>query len=223
MPLNNSLSFLSDLSDAQVESVAKFAEEASHKKGDAIFANGEPGDCCYLVLEGAVRINAMIAEDVEETLVTVRQGAVFGELALITGDSRNANAVAIEDCQLAIIKAADFATLIGAEAEIGRRLLQKLCQTLSERLQNTTRQYARAVAWGIHVSDVVGLNFDTLIASQRELRIRLLNSDTVSGTLLRVESGNHTELLLRDDAGAYTIVPYAAIAAITFAESATNG
>jgi CRP-like cAMP-binding protein len=222
MPLSNALTFLADLSDAQVESVAKFATETRHKKDDAIFATGDPGDCCYLVLEGAVRINANIAENVEETLVTVRQGGVFVEMALITGDARSAHAVAIEDCELAVIKAADFATVIADKPEIDRHLLQQLCHPLSERLQTTTRQYARAAAWGIDISDVVGLNFDTLIASQRELRIRLLNGDTVSGTLLRVEEGTHTELLLRDNAGAYTILPYAAIAAITF-EATSDG
>ena len=216
MKLTQDLSFLADLSDEQIATVAESATSTSHKSGDAIFASGDPGDCCYLVIKGAVRINAVISANVEETLVTVRQGGVFGELALITGETRSATAVAIEDCTLAVIQAADFAKLIDEHADIGRHLLNRLCQTLSSRLQTTTRQYASAVAWGNTISDVVGLNFDTLIAAHRELRIRLLNGDTVTGTLLRVEQGMQTELLLRGSDGAHTILPYQAIASISF-------
>jgi CRP-like cAMP-binding protein len=216
MKLSNSLSFLADLSDEQVATIAEIAASVSHKAGEAIFETGDPRDCCYLVLKGAVRINALIAGDVEETLVTVREGGVFGELALITGETRSAKAVAIEDCELAVIAAADFSKLVADKPEIGRHLLQQLCHTLSSRLKTTTRQYANAVAWGINISDVVGLNYDSLIAGHRELRIRLVNGDTVTGTLLRVEHGDQTELLLRNSDGSLTIILYGAIASISF-------
>jgi CRP-like cAMP-binding protein len=62
-----------------------------------IFRNGEPGDCCYIVLNGAVRISKFLPHIGEEALAVLKPGDYFGEMALIDSSPRSAGAIANDD------------------------------------------------------------------------------------------------------------------------------
>ena len=63
---------------------------------DIIFYEGEPGDCLYLVCEGSVRISKAGRGGQQETLGFIQPGNFFGEMALIDGQPRSAQASANE-------------------------------------------------------------------------------------------------------------------------------
>jgi signal transduction histidine kinase len=65
--------------------------------GDVIFREGNPGDCLYLVCQGAVRISKAMTGSQSETLSYVQPGSFFGEMALIDGQPRSAQATAAAD------------------------------------------------------------------------------------------------------------------------------
>ncbi|MBI2236090.1 MAG: cyclic nucleotide-binding domain-containing protein [Magnetospirillum sp.] len=76
--------------------------------GTVVFAQGEPGNAAYLLHSGSISMRqAAYGQMVELDIIT--PGEVFGEMAVLGGGTRLAAAVAVEDCVISRIPAADFA------------------------------------------------------------------------------------------------------------------
>src|SRR5262249_26326771 len=98
----------------------------SFNSGQAIFREGDKGDCMFAVVEGTVDIE--IDGGVVET---VKVGGVFGEMALIDGQPRSATAVASSACRLAAIDEKRFLRLV----EVTPRFALQIMQVISQRLR----------------------------------------------------------------------------------------
>lgn len=98
----------------------------SFKQGETIFKKGDPGECMFAVVTGAVDIS--IGSAVAER---VAPGGVFGEMALIDKQPRSATAVAAADCALAAIDEKRFLRLV---EQVPRFALQVM-QVITERLR----------------------------------------------------------------------------------------
>ena len=106
------------------------ADIRSFKQGETIFKNGDPGDCMFAVVEGAVEI------DLAGTVVErIGPGGVFGEMALIDGQPRSATAVAAADCSVAAINEKRFLRLV----EMTPRFALQVMQVITERLRRVSR------------------------------------------------------------------------------------
>src|SRR5262249_22606850 len=70
--------------------------------GQTIFTMGAPGDSMLAVLNGEVRISVPSYRDRELQLAILQPGEVFGEIAVLDGKERTADAQAITDCDLAV-------------------------------------------------------------------------------------------------------------------------
>jgi CRP-like cAMP-binding protein len=66
----------------------------AYDKGDVIFNEGDVGDCLYLVCEGNVKISKLGRNGQQETLGFIQPGNFFGEMALLDGQPRSAQATA---------------------------------------------------------------------------------------------------------------------------------
>ena len=62
----------------------------------------------------------------------IGKGAIFGEIALLDGRPRTADAVAITDCDLFVIERRDFLPLMREEPEITFKLIEILCARLRQ-------------------------------------------------------------------------------------------
>jgi CRP-like cAMP-binding protein len=76
------------------------------------FAEGDPADCMYLVLEGVFEVRVKSADDREITIATIKTGEYFGEQALMPGSSgrRNAGVRALTQCKAFRIAGNQIAT-----------------------------------------------------------------------------------------------------------------
>ena len=99
------------------------------RRGETIFKEGDPADCMFTVVEGAVEIQLR-----GTVLEHITAGGVFGEMALIDGLPRSATAVAVADCSLAAINEKRFLRLI----EVTPRFALQIMQLISERLRRTS-------------------------------------------------------------------------------------
>lgn len=98
----------------------------SYPQGALIFKEGDPGDCLFAVVEGMVEIR-LHGNAVEQ----VAAGGVFGEMALIDGQPRSASAIAVTDCQLAVIPEKRFLRLV----EQTPRFALEIMRVVTERLR----------------------------------------------------------------------------------------
>jgi CRP/FNR family transcriptional regulator, cyclic AMP receptor protein len=71
-----------------------------------------------------------------EAMDLIGQGDIFGEIALLDGSPRSADAIAITDCELFVIERRDFLPLVKEEPEIAIKMIEILCA----KLRRTTEQ-----------------------------------------------------------------------------------
>ena len=94
-------------------------------KGTTIFREGEDGGFMYIIHKGKVRISRKGIE-----IAVLEKGDFFGDISLLTGQPRVADAEAIEDCELLYIDELMFDEMMKKHPDISLRLLRKLAARL---------------------------------------------------------------------------------------------
>jgi len=106
--------------------------------GEAIFLKGAPGDNMMALLSGNVRISVDSAEGRALVLAILQPGEVFGEIALLDGKERTANATAITACSLAILDRREMLAFFERQPGAWSYIVSVLC----DRLRKTDEQFA---------------------------------------------------------------------------------
>ncbi len=105
-----------------------------YKKSDSVFHQGDPGDSLYIIESGSVKIVLPSPDGQEDAIIaTLGRGEFFGELALLDGEPRSADAVAKEDTALLVLERDDFLAFLDRSPEVATKLLA----ALSRRLRRT--------------------------------------------------------------------------------------
>jgi CRP/FNR family transcriptional regulator, cyclic AMP receptor protein len=98
--------------------------------GDTIFLMGSPGNSMIAVLRGTVRISVPSPEGREIVLAILQPGEVFGEIALLDGKERTADARAMTACDLAVVERRDVMEFLERQPDAWPRLVEVLCRRL---------------------------------------------------------------------------------------------
>jgi CRP/FNR family transcriptional regulator, cyclic AMP receptor protein len=106
--------------------------------GETIFLMGSPGDSMMAVLSGNVRISITSAEGREIVLAILSEHDVFGEIAMLDGKGRTADACAMTPCTLAILERRDVLAFLARHSSACSRLIEVLCS----RLRHTDEHFA---------------------------------------------------------------------------------
>ena len=107
--------------------VAEAADETSTLSGQTIFEKGSEGDSMYVIADGSVRIH-----DGVKTLASLPQGAFFGELSILDGETRSATATAETDCLLLVIRQDSFRRILSKQFDVTENLLKILVRRIRE-------------------------------------------------------------------------------------------
>jgi CRP/FNR family cyclic AMP-dependent transcriptional regulator len=118
------------LAAEEITSILKLAKERRFADGQTIFQKGEAGPSLMAVLDGRVRISSCSPEGKEVILSIVEPGQIFGEIALLDGQARSADATAAGDCTVLVIDRPEFNAFLERNPQITARLLSFLCQRL---------------------------------------------------------------------------------------------
>lgn len=94
-------------------------------KGIVIFREGEEGRFMYLIHKGKVKISRR-----GEEIVVLGKGDFFGDLGLLTGQPRVADAIAEEDCELILVDESVFDEIIKSSPALSIRMMRKLAHRL---------------------------------------------------------------------------------------------
>ena len=139
-----------DLPPAVIEHLGSYMKTRRVARGTSIFAKGDPGSGLMGVLAGAVKVSVASADGKDIVLNVFREGDIFGEIALLDGRPRTADATAMSDCELIVIERRDFVPFLSSQPDVMLKFIEILCS----RLRRTSEQ----------VQDITFLNLPTRLA-----------------------------------------------------------
>jgi CRP-like cAMP-binding protein len=119
-----------------ISRLASYAHSKSAAAGTTIFERGDPGNSLFAVCSGTVKISNRSTEGKDAVFNLIKAGEIFGEIAMLDGHPRTADALAITDCDLLVIDRRDFVPMVTQSPEIALKLIEILCA----RLRHTSEQ-----------------------------------------------------------------------------------
>lgn len=120
----------SQFSPDELNGLVNFLRVARHPGRRVLFRKGDPGTNMMVVLEGRVQICTHSEEGKEFVVNIINPGEVFGEIALLDGSDRTADAVTMGPCELMVLERRDFMPFLRDHPDACMRLLDVLCQKL---------------------------------------------------------------------------------------------
>jgi signal transduction histidine kinase/CheY-like chemotaxis protein len=97
---------------------------------ESVFVIGSPGDSMMIVLRGAVQISVASRKGDPHVLAILSPGEIFGEIALLDGRARSADAIAINGCSLAIVDRRDYLAFLEQNPGAWQNIVSVLCGRL---------------------------------------------------------------------------------------------
>ena len=111
--------------------VAQITEEVDFEANTQIMAEGDYGDSLFIVVDGNVKIHKG-----DQEIVRLGKGACLGEMALLDGEPRSADATVTEDSTLFKIEQEGFYEVMGSQSEI----MEGIIKLLSGKLRDTNEK-----------------------------------------------------------------------------------
>jgi CRP/FNR family cyclic AMP-dependent transcriptional regulator len=121
---------LRHLRPEELSRLAASATLVRHRHQATIFQKGDPGASMMAVVRGRVKICTYSADGKELVLNIIDRGGLFGEIALLDGQRRSADAVAIDDTELLVLDRNRLLPFLNENPAIPIRLIEVLCQRL---------------------------------------------------------------------------------------------
>lgn len=141
-----SVTLFASLHDEEAEELVTLLQSRPVPAGTLLFHAGENGDAMYLIQSGRVRIAVDDADGQQIVLAELAQGDFFGEMSLIDGKQRSADAHVIEDAQLAVLSRENFLRYINSHPGVALEMLSAVFQ----RLRHTDRLLQQRVSRNVN-------------------------------------------------------------------------
>jgi len=128
-----SVPLFASLDDDAARELRSLLSDKTVPQNTRLFRQGDKGDAMYLIERGRVRISIRDDEEQEVILAELAQGDFFGEMSIIDGRQRSADAKVIEDAQLAILSREAFLSFVRSNPDVALEMLA----ALTDRLRRT--------------------------------------------------------------------------------------
>jgi CRP/FNR family cyclic AMP-dependent transcriptional regulator len=125
-----------------------------------LFHTGDKGDAMYLVENGRVRISVKDADGSLVTLAELARGDFFGEMALIDGQPRSADATVVEDARFAILSRENFLAFVRGNPDIALKMLS----AVTHRLRRTDELLRQRVSRNVNEEEAARMTFADRLA-----------------------------------------------------------
>ncbi|HEY6878519.1 MAG TPA: mechanosensitive ion channel family protein [Polyangiales bacterium] len=117
----------SALSEGELDEVASNLQRAPYAPGEVVTREGADAKHLYIVREGRLSVRVGGHEE-EREVAQLSAGSIFGEMALLTGERRNATLVALSDVECFRLDAAPFRALLAKHPDLAERVAQVLAE-----------------------------------------------------------------------------------------------
>jgi CRP-like cAMP-binding protein len=138
--------------DADWNVLSGHLKEIMVKAGEFVFKENNAGDGFYFIRSGKVKISKQVIpegkrESQEHLLTVLTAGNIFGEMALVDGAPRSADAVAEDDTVLYFLPHADYEKMQKDNPGTALRIQDMLVVTLCSRIRAVNRSFEIIRFW----------------------------------------------------------------------------
>src|SRR5256884_4544389 len=141
------------LDDETARKLCQLLESIDCKAKTSLFRAGDEGDAMYLIERGKIRICVQATDGRDMTLIELGRGDFFGELALLDGQRRSADAVVSEGARLAVLSREHFLSFMRSSPDIALEMLT----ALANRLRHTDELLRRSATRNVNVEEAAQL------------------------------------------------------------------
>ena len=128
------------LDDDLVLKLEGIIQKTKINKNRMLFSQGDKVNGCYIILDGTIKISLIESEGEESLLAVLGIGDIVGEMGVVSGRKRSADATALKDCSLGYLSISNFERIADDNPVIYRKLLGILCNRLKATNQNFINQ-----------------------------------------------------------------------------------
>ena len=129
------------LSASEIDALIRYSRVERYRAGREIFPKGSPGQSLMAVLRGSVKISSLSDSGKEIVFTIFNAGDIFGEIAMLDGEERSADATAMTDCELLVLNRRELLPVLENRADLLMVLLKILCRKLrltTEQVEDVT-------------------------------------------------------------------------------------
>ena len=130
-----------DLDPEAFEQLGRYAKHATLKRGATIFSKGDPGNSLIAVISGTVKISISSPDGRNAILNLIGSGEIFGEVAVLDGQARTADAIANTNCEIFVIDRREFLPFVRSQPALAMKFIELLCT----RLRWTSDQFEQVI------------------------------------------------------------------------------
>ena len=120
----------SDLDPEAFDQLCRYAKHTTLKRGTTIVSKGDPGNSLIAVISGTVKISVTSSDGRSAILNLIGPGEIFGEVAVLDGQARTADATANTNCEIYIIDRREFLPFVRSQPALAMKFIELLCARL---------------------------------------------------------------------------------------------
>ena len=122
--------YFCDLDPEAFDQLCRYAKHSTLKRGATICSKGDPGNSLFAVISGTVKISTTSADGRSAILNLIGAGEIFGEIAVLDGQARSADATANSNCEIFVIDRRDFIPFVKSQPALAMKFIELLCTRL---------------------------------------------------------------------------------------------
>src|SRR5437016_5220855 len=130
-----------DLDPEAFDQLCRYAKHSTLKRGATIVSRGDPGNSLIAVISGTVKISVSSADGRSAILNLIGPGEIFGEVAVLDGLARTADATANTNCEIFVIDRREFIPFVRSQPALAMKFIELLCT----RLRRTSDQVEEVI------------------------------------------------------------------------------
>src|SRR5437762_8447958 len=141
------------LDDSAAKQLCELLETLDCEAHKVLFRAGDAGDAMYLIESGKVRICVRATDGHEVTLTELQYGDFFGEMALLDGQRRSADAIVAQDARLAVLSREHLLSFMRSNPNVALEMLT----ALANRLRRTDELLRHTATRNVNVEEAAQL------------------------------------------------------------------
>jgi CRP-like cAMP-binding protein len=130
--ISHSADLLSDLPERLADLLLANSKPIKLAADEMLFMAGDPGDGCYRLDEGLVKVSMSSPKGAERILAILGPGSIVGDMAMVDGRPRSASVTALRDCKLRFISRPSFEAVAIKNPEVYKHLLHLVATRLRD-------------------------------------------------------------------------------------------